>query len=181
MSVRSWNVEWAGMVEGALKRRSLRRGGNRPPAGGEGVVFRAELSGFEEVPPRLTRATGRFEARLADDGRSIEYVLSFSNLSSPSTAAHLHFGQPGVNGEIFAFLCGGNDKPGCPGIGGTVTGTIDPEDILGIPEQGLAPGDLQGALRIMRAGLAYVNVHSRVFPAGEIRGQVRAERRGSGR
>lgn len=181
MSIQSWNVEWTGLVERAHRRRSGRGGSRRPPAGAQGRAFRAELSGFEEVPPRLTRATGHFEARLSEDGRSIEYTLTFSNLSSPSTAGHLHFGQPGVNGEIFAFLCGGDGKPVCPGTGGTVSGTIRSEDILGIPEQGLAPGDFEGALRIMRAGLAYVNAHSRLFPAGEVRGQVRVEGRDLGR
>lgn len=178
--MKSWNADWAGRVEEALASRG-RVGGRRSssvPAEGE---FRAELSGFEEVPPRLTRGRGRFEARLAPDGSSIEYTLEFSDLSSPSTAAHLHFGQPGVNGEIFAFLCGGAGRPGCPGTGGTVSGTLTPGDILGVPEQGLAPGDLEGALRIMRAGLAYVNVHSRMFPAGEVRGQVWFEGRGQGR
>lgn len=136
-------------------------------------VFRADLSGLEEVPPILTNGTGTFEARLAANGTSMEYELTFSNLASPSTAAHIHFGQRGVNGGIFVFLCGGGDKPACPGQGGTVTGTIDPGDILGIPSQGLTPGDFGGALRILRAGVAYVNVHTTTFPAGEIRGQVR--------
>lgn len=178
MPVRSWNVEWVDAA--ALARGSGRTGSRQIAAGAEGTRFRAELSGFEEVPPRLTRASGRFEARLVENGRLIEYTLTFSNLSSPSTAAHLHFGQPGVNGEIFAFLCGGGRAPVCPGTGGTVTGTLSADDILGIPEQGLAPGDLVGALRILRAGLAYVNVHSRMFPAGEVRGQVRVVRQGAG-
>ena len=178
MPVKSWSVDWADRVEQALASRGSQRGRRRFSSSPNEVVFRAELSGFEEVPPRLTRASGRFEARLAPDGRSIEYTLEFSDLSSPSTAAHLHFGQPGVNGEIFVFLCGRPGGPGCPGIGGTVSGTITPGDILGIPDQGLAPGDLEGALRIMRAGLAYANVHSRMFPAGEVRGQVRVEGRG---
>lgn len=135
-------------------------------------VFRANLTGFEEVPPRLTNGTGTFFARLVAGGNALEYTLTFSGLTAPATAAHLHFGQRGVNGEIFAFLCGGDNKPACPGQAGTVRGTIVPSDILGIPTQGLAAGDFAGALRILRAGLAYVNVHTTTFPAGEIRGQV---------
>lgn len=173
MSVKSWNVEWVGKVDRAGERMMERRSGDRSGTNPGQRSFTAQLNGFNEVPPILTEATGSFEAQLSEDGRSIDYVLSFANLSSPSTVAHIHFGQPGVNGEVFVFLCGGGDKPACPGAGGTIRGTIDAEDILGIPEQGLAPGDLEGALRIMRAGAAYVNVHSRSFPAGEIRGQVR--------
>lgn len=146
------------------------RSDHRPDA------FRAELTGFEEVPPVLTRASGSFRASLNPDGESLSYELSFSNLSTPSTAAHIHFAQRRVNGPIIAFLCGGDNKPDCPELGGTINGVITSEDILAIPEQGLAAGDFAGFLRIMRAGVAYVNVHSTMHPAGEIRGQVRSGR-----
>lgn len=167
MSIKSWDVNWH--FKGVAT--SPRRGRGRRP-GADGEVFRAELSGFEEVPPVLTPATGTFAARLVEGGSALEYRLSFTNLSTPAFEAHLHFAPPGVNGEIFAFLCGG-DQPGCPGEGGTVTGVITAEDILAIPDQGLAAGDFEGALTIMRRGLAYVNVHSMAIPRGEIRGQVR--------
>lgn len=169
MSVKSWDVNWH------FKRLSpppRRWRGRRPGATGE--VFRAELSGFEEVPPVLTPATGTFVARVVEEGGALEYELRYANLPTPAFEAHLHFAQPGVNGEIFAFLCGG-DRPGCPGEGGTVTGVITAEDILGIPDQGLEAGDFEGALTIMRRGLAYVNVHSAAIPRGEMRGQVRVE------
>ena len=41
----------------------------------------------------------------------IDYELTYSNLSSTASAAHIHFAQPGVNGGIVAFLCGGGGKP----------------------------------------------------------------------
>lgn len=135
-------------------------------------VFQARLTGFEEVPPILTNGTGRFWATLVANGTALEYELTFADLSAPVTAAHIHFGQRGVNGGIMAFLCGGDDAPACPPQGGTVTGRITARDILAIPGQGLAAGDFAGFLRIMRAGLAYVNVHSTAFPDGVIRGQV---------
>lgn len=141
-------------------------------------TFRTTLSGFEEVPSILTEATGEFQATLSREGDALEFELVFSNLSSPSTVAHLHFAQTGVNGPVFAFLCGGGGKPACPGRGGTVTGTIRAADIQGIPAQGLAEGDFQGALRIIQAGAVYVNVHSTQFPAGEIRGQLGRQSRG---
>lgn len=139
-------------------------------------ILRARLSGFEEVPPVLTQGTGMFRARVAPDGQSIDFELTFSNLSSPSTAAHLHIGQPGVNGPIFVFLCGGPDQQPCPGTGGRVTGTITADDILSVPEHGLAADDIEGALRLIREGVVYTNVHTTMFPAGEIRGQVHSSR-----
>ena len=141
----------------------------RPPA----ESFSAELSGLQEVPPILTPASGAFRARLSDDRQSIEYKLTYENLTTPATQAHIHFGQPGLNGGIVAFLCGGNDKPDCPGTGGTVMGRITAADILAIPAQGLNAGDFDGALRIIRSGAAYVNIHNVTYPNGEIRGQIR--------
>jgi CHRD domain len=73
-----------------------------------------------------------------------------------------------------AFLCGGGGKPACPAAGGTVSGTIVAADVLALPTQGLAAGDLAAFLRAMRAGVTYVNVHSMTFAAGEIRGQLKA-------
>jgi CHRD domain-containing protein len=106
---------------------------------------------------------------------SIAYTLTFADLSTTAAAAHLHFAQRGVNGGIFAFLCGGGGKPACPAAGGTVTGTITAADILApSPDQGLAAGDFAGAVRALRSGNTYANVHTTRFPGGEIRGQVRA-------
>ncbi len=144
--------------------------GERSPSR-PGRVFRARLSGLSEVPPVLTEASGSFEARLTDQG--IEYTLTYENLSTPTLFAHIHFGQPGVNGNIIAFLCGGDDKGECPDEAGTVTGVLGAEDIREIESQGLEAGDLEGALRIIRSGAAYVNVHTEAFPGGEIRGQIR--------
>lgn len=135
-------------------------------------TFQAELSGFQEVPPILTAGTGTFRAQLAPDGQTLAFELAFSGLSAPATVAHLHFGQPGVNGAVLAFLCGGGGKAACPPAGGSVQGTVSPSDVVAVPEQGIAAGDWEGVLRILRAGAAYVNVHTTQFPAGEIRGQV---------
>jgi CHRD domain len=134
-----------------------------------GGSLRTSLSGFQEVPPRLTNGHGTLTLQLG--ARQISYVLTYSGLSSPATAAHLHFGQKGVNGDIFAFLCGGPKPPACP-PSGTVSGTIEAADIIGIPAQGVPAGDLGAALRIIRSGTAYANVHTGTFPGGEIRGQV---------
>jgi hypothetical protein len=135
-------------------------------------TVRTNITGFQEVPPKLTDAHGTLTLRL--QGKSIDYRLTYSQLETTVTAAHIHFAQKGVNGEVLAFLCGGGGKPVCPSPGGTVTGTINPNDILAIPTQNVAAGDFAGALRIIRSGDAYVNVHTVQFPAGEIRGQIKA-------
>ncbi|HEV2035358.1 MAG TPA: CHRD domain-containing protein [Candidatus Dormibacteraeota bacterium] len=150
------------------------------------VSARATLSGFQENLPKLTDGTGSFSATVSSG--TLSYKLTFSGLTSPAFMSHIHFGQPGVNGGVFIWLCGSAAAPGpagtktCPANGGTVTGTVtaaDVQSILGTPppppsaaNQNVHAGDFAGAVRILRSGDAYVNVHTTNFPGGEIRGQV---------
>lgn len=137
-----------------------------------GRTLEARLLGIAQVPPIATAANGTFRARFRPDERAIQYELTYADLSSDALFAHIHFGHSTDNGGILLFLCGGGDKDACPLHTGTVTGTITADDIESVPEQGVAAGDFATVVRIIRAGLAYVNVHSENFPDGEIRGQI---------
>jgi len=139
------------------------------------TTFRAKLNGFGEVPPKLVDGSGKFNATLSEDQTSISWTLSWSGLTGPAGAAHIHFGQPQNVGSIVVFFCGGGGRPPCPdgpGHSGTVTGTWTSADVLAVPSQGVAAGDFAGFLRILRARLGYANVHTPQFGGGEIRGQV---------
>ena len=147
-----------------------------------GGTFKANLTGFEEVPAISTDASGTFEAKIDPAGPTIEYTLSYSDIQN-AFAAHIHFGQAAVNGGVSVFLCGGGDKPVCPATGGTVTGTIDAADVIGPANQGIAAGELDELIAAMGAGVSYANVHTNDniaptntgpgdFPGGEIRGQI---------
>jgi len=142
----------------------------------KGGKARATLSGYEETPSVSTVAKGKFRAEI--DGDSIDYRLTYTGIEGGTTlAAHIHFGQRHTAGGVSAFLCGGGDKPACPTTGGTVEGTIDAADVIGPAGQGILAGQLNELVRALRAGATYVNVHSTTFPAGEIRGQVKSDRR----
>jgi hypothetical protein len=129
----------------------------------------ASLTGFQEVPAVSSTGHGTFSAEVESD--RINYSLTYSGLEAAASVAHIHFGQPSVAGGVVAFLCGGGSAPVCP-ASGTVTGTIASTNIIGPAEQGIAPGEFAEAVAAIRAGLAYVNVHSAKFPNGEIRGQI---------
>ena len=138
-------------------------------------TFAASLSGFNEVPPILTDGTGTFHATV--QGNSLTYTDTFSKLTSPVLQSHIHFAERGVNGGIFLFLCsnlgnGPAGTPACPAGGGTVTRTVTAPDFVAVGPQNVPAGSFTNAVRILRSGDAYVNVHSVNFPAGEIRGQV---------
>lgn len=137
----------------------------------------ARLRAFEEVPALSTPGGGRFSATVADDGSQIEYHLNYFNVEARVLQSHIHFGQRGVTGGFSVFLCSnlGNGPAGtqaCPASPGSIEGTIHAADVIGPVAQGIAPGELFALLRAIRAGVAYVNVHTDQFPGGEIRGQL---------
>jgi hypothetical protein len=138
---------------------------------GGGPTVKAKLIGFEEVPAISTAASGEFSAKIDRSAQMIEYRLSFEDLQAPVLFAHIHLGQRTANGGVSAFLCGGGSKPACP-QSGTVEGTIVPADVIGPASQGIAAGEFDELVRAIRAGVTYANVHSQMFPGGEIRGQI---------
>jgi hypothetical protein len=147
--------------------------------------IRARLIGYQEVPSVSTVAGGRFEAAVHRDGKAFTYELEYSGLQAPVTQAHIHFAQRAVNGPIIIWLCGTtNDIPGIPNTpgpagtqtcpqSGTITGTVMAGNVLAAPAtQQLGAGEIEEAIAAMRAGAAYVNVHTAVSTGGEIRGQL---------
>jgi hypothetical protein len=144
----------------------------------EGTLsLRATLNGFQEVPPKLSDATGTFTATIKSG--QLKYELTYSGLSSAPLQAHIHFGQRAVSGGIFIWLCQTATNPAptplvpmCPAPGGTVTGTANFASVLKISGQTLNAGNFNDAIAIIRSGEAYANVHTTNFPGGEIRGQV---------
>ncbi len=143
----------------------------------EGTILRAKLSGFQEAAPtpKLTAGSGEFRGRIAPDNRSLTFTLRWSNLTGAPAVAHFHFAQRGVSGAVVVNICGTPGKPACGGATGSITGTAVASDVQGVSAQGVAAGDFAGFLRIIRNGVSYVNIHTATFPAGEIRGQVKAE------
>lgn len=137
-----------------------------------GNTVRARLNGFEEVPSKSTTGRGTFRATINEANQSITYRLTYEAMETPVQAAHVHFGQRAVNGGIMFFLCGGGDKPPCPATAGTVTGVVDPTDIIGPDSQGIELGSFAEVVRALRSGFSYANVHTTRFPGGEIRGQI---------
>ena len=141
---------------------------------------RGKLIGYQEVPAVSSRGSGEFEARIVDNSR-IEYTLSYRDLEAAVLQSHIHFGQRSVNGGISVFLCSnlGNGPAGtqpCPAPPATITGTLVPANVIGPAAQGISAGEFGELLAAIRAGKAYANVHSSLFPGGEIRAQLGGDR-----
>ena len=145
---------------------------------GGGESIREQLSGYEEDPVvRSTPGNGSFKAHISDRRQEIDYRLSYADLESDVTQAHIHFGGPRQSGGISVFLCTnlGNGPVGtqaCPAPPATVTGTIRPADVIGPTAQGIGAGEFTELIDAIRHGVTYVNVHSMKYPGGEIRAQL---------
>jgi CHRD domain len=146
-------------------------------AGGAGKKnFRANLTGFQEVPAVSTNGSGTFKLMIDDATETGTYELSYGGLNSAAMVAHIHLGQRSVNGGVAVFLCGGGGQDPCPagtGARETVTGDFTAADIVGPAGQGLTTGEWDELVRAIRAGVTYANVHTMTQPGGEIRGQIR--------
>jgi CHRD domain len=157
---------------------------------------RARLSGFNEVhfsggPPAAlrgavsTEARGTFTAKIDEHDDLITYELRYQDLEGTVTQGHIHFGQQHTVGGIVVWLCQTEGTPApdevadvtpfCPEEG-SVSGTITPAQVLAAANQGLDAEEFDELVRAILAGAAYVNVHSSLFPPGEIRGQIGGSR-----
>jgi rubrerythrin len=136
--------------------------------GGEaGRTVTVSLSGEQEVPPVDTDASGETTLTLTRDPPELDYRLTVSNIENV-VAAHIHIGNEGENGPVVAPLF--SDDNGVSEDGVLATGTITEDDLVGPLE-----GKSFSELRSMVEKGAYVNVHTKEHPKGEIRGQIRVQ------
>jgi hypothetical protein len=111
-------------------------------------------SGSQEVPSNSSTATGTITGVYNDFTNTIFYTISFSGLSSNSTAAHFH-------GPAAAGVSAGVLIPHAGFPLGVTSGTYSSSNVL---------TDAQEASLL--GGLIYSNIHSVNFGAGEIRAQI---------
>jgi hypothetical protein len=153
-------------------------------------VVRTHLVGYQETPLTInTAARGDFTATISEDGTSIHYELTWHDLSSNVLQSHIHFGRPAITGGIVLFLCTNLTLPvgppapqACPTTNpATITGTLTAADVIASSNgQGIESGAAGFAeiLNAIRAGAAYVNVHTSSHTGGEIRGRLGPHRDG---
>jgi hypothetical protein len=143
-------------------------------------VARTRLEGFQETPLTLsTTGQGECKVKINQARAEIQATVSYSDLEGSVTQSHIHFGQRGLSGGISLFFCTnlGNGPAGtqtCPAAPATVTATFHAADVIGPAEQGIAAGELDEVIEAIRTGNAYCNVHSTLYSAGEIRGQLKS-------
>ncbi len=127
--------------------------------------FMATLSGASSRPtPITTTATGTAEFTYVADLATLFYRIDVGSIDSV-TLAHIHApADTGNNAGVVLNLFLGPTKG--PGFSGTLAQGVGGD--LGAP----AGMTMDSLLVLLRNGHAYVNVHTRAHPAGEIRGQL---------
>jgi hypothetical protein len=116
--------------------------------------FTANLTGGQE--PTSSTATGQGTITIDDVSGVVTVNGTFTGLTTPSNNAHVHGLSP-LGGPAAPVLFPLTFTSGA--TSGTFSGTGT-----------LTGANLTGAL----SGQTYVNIHSTMFPSGEIRGQILA-------
>jgi hypothetical protein len=128
-------------------------------------TFKADLSHSVEVPPPTVPDgyAGGGTATVTLSGDTITYEVTYSGLTGPVAAAHIHYGEPGVAGPVMLPL----DAEGA-GADGTLSGTLSEADFAASDEV----ATYSDALAAIRDGESYVNVHTEANPKGELRADL---------
>ena len=121
------------------------------------MTFKAHLTGSEEVPANESMAVGEAVLKLSKDGTELSYKVIVANIVDV-TASHIHIATVGSNGPVVVPLY----------TSGLIEGKTN-----GILAEGTAPVT-QNLMDALMTGNAYVNVHTKAHPGGEIRGQISA-------
>jgi CHRD domain len=119
------------------------------------IEFTAELTGTQEVPPNIGIA-GRGVGSFILTGQELTFKVTVDGLTGPIADAHFHNAPAGMDGGIVRTIRG--DFVG--NIASGIWKSSDPEPLT------------QALISELQAGRLYINIHTAMFPGGEIRGQI---------
>ncbi len=142
------------------------------------LVFVTTLSGANEVPGNASPGVGNAVVTL--DGNSLTVTTNFSGLLGATTASHIHCCSPaGANAMVatttptFAgFPLGVMAGTYSRTLDLTLTSSYNPSFITA--HGGTVARAQADFVAGLRAGQTYFNIHTNLFPGGEIRGQLQA-------
>ena len=125
-------------------------GGGQTPTPTPRTVKLATLDGTQETPPKTTNGFGAGVLVVDESSGKVRGFVVTSGLVDP-TAAHVHLAARGAPGAIIVPMTGGPDLWVVPDAAAPLTA----DQIAAFKTDGL-----------------YFNVHTKVNPDGEIRGQI---------
>jgi len=143
------------------------------------ITFVANLSGANEIPPTPSPGTGLATVVLDPVAHTIQINVTFSGLTSPDIAAHIHCCLPFPFDPINVGVA--TTVPAFPLFPLGVTSGTYSSAVLSLmdpatynPAFVTLEGGIAGAEAALVAGIenreTYLNIHTQPFPGGEIRG-----------
>jgi Cu/Zn superoxide dismutase len=116
--------------------------------------YTASMSGAQEVPANTSKATGK--ATITVTAKKLCYVIAAKNLDGEPQMAHIHSGKKGKAGAVYVTLF----AKATPLKKGKVTGCVTAKT---------------AQLKAISAKPSsfYVNVHTKKYASGALRGQLR--------
>ncbi len=141
-------------------------------------IYTGTLSGLNEVPPVMTPGTGQVTLTLNTAAQTMRIQVTFTNLGSTTTMAHVHCcALPGNNGGVATMLPSLSSFP--VGVtSGSLDQTLNLLDVMSYSGTFLTNhgGTAAGASAALEAGLdagqAYFNIHTQNNAGGEIRANL---------
>jgi hypothetical protein len=151
-----------------------------PAANAIPMTFTADLSAANEVPPPIVVSSGTGVATIVLDptAQTLQINATFSGLTTATTMAHIHCCAPlGTNAGVATTV------PAFPGFPLGMTSGMYSSAVFDLtmpliynPAFVMLQGGLAQAEAALIAGIlgeqSYFNIHTSMFPGGEIRGQL---------
>jgi len=146
------------------------------------ITFVATLSGAAEIPPSGSPGTGQATVVFDPTANTLEVQVSFSGLTSGTTASHIHCCVPAAPPALPGNLLVATTTPTFPGFPlGVTSGTYDHTlDLTSassynpafVTAEGGIPQAEAALIAALESGANYLNIHTTNFPGGEIRGAL---------
>jgi len=146
------------------------------------ITFVATLSGAAEIPSNGSPGTGQATVVLDPTANSLHVQVSFSGLTSGTTASHIHCCVPAAPPALPGNLLVATTTPTFPDFPlGATSGTYDHTLDLTLASsyypafvtaEGGVPQAEAALIAALESGANYLNIHTANFPGGEIRGAL---------
>jgi CHRD domain/PEP-CTERM motif len=140
------------------------------------TYFTAVLNGVNETPPTASGGSGSATVVLDIATHMLEVIVAFSGLTGLTTASHIHCcTPPGTNAIVatgvptfLGFPLGVTSGTYDHTFDLTLASTYNPAFVTA--HGGTVAGAEAALIAGLFAGQSYLNIHTNLFPGGEIRG-----------
>jgi hypothetical protein len=145
------------------------------------MTFFATLSGANETPPTGSPGTGLATIVLDPIAQTLQVNATFSGLTTPDTAAHIHCCQTTPGNPMTVGVA--TAVPAFPGFPLNVTSGTYSSAVFDLTQpliynpafvtlEGGIPQAEAALIAGIEGGVTYFNIHTTANPGGEIRGQL---------